>query len=255
MLLKIVLTAASVVALTAAANAADLGSYKGAPAYAGVNWSGLYGGVSGGYGSGNEADVTLTHNAGNWATAGSTQAGWLAGGQIGYNVQGVLAPNLVLGVEADIQGAGITGSNTTDAVIDGANHTATATVESTLDWVGSVRGRLGYSFGSTLVYGTGGLAVGGINKKVTYKGSAGSTPAGLDSSTTATGYTAGAGVEYAFNQAWSAKAEYQYIDLGTETYSPAAAGGYTGSAKFDNVYNTVRFGVNYHFGRGLDSLK
>ncbi len=68
MLLRIVLTAASVVALTAAANAADLGSYKGAPAYAGVNWSGLYGGVSGGYGSGNEADVTVTNTT---TTAGN----------------------------------------------------------------------------------------------------------------------------------------------------------------------------------------
>ena len=225
MFLRIVLTAASVVALTAAANAADLGSYKGAPAYAGVNWSGLYGGVNGGYGSGNEADVTVTNTTttttgGTTTTghhmegAGSTQAGWLAGGQIGYNVQGVLAPNLVLGVEAEIDGAGINGSATT-AAIGGA----TATVESTLDWVGTVRGRLGYSFGSTLLYGTGGVAFGGVHNKATLT----SNLKGYDSSTTATGYTAGAGVEYAFNQAWSAKAEYQYIDLGTETYDVSNA--------------------------------
>ena len=52
---RVILAGASVIALTAAANAADLSpapsavSYKDTPFY-GVNWTGLYVGVNGGYG-------------------------------------------------------------------------------------------------------------------------------------------------------------------------------------------------------------
>ena len=99
MLLRVILTAASVVALSAAANAADMyrpaaGGYKDVP-YVGVNWSGLYVGVNGGYGA----------NAASVPTGGLDPAGGFGGGQIGYNVQ---RGNIVFGLEADIEGADIT---------------------------------------------------------------------------------------------------------------------------------------------------
>ena len=79
------------VAALPAANAADMyaGGYKGGPAYVGVNWSGLYVGVNGGYGSSENAYPT-------------DPTGAFGGGQIGYNFQ---RGNVVFGVEADIQGS------------------------------------------------------------------------------------------------------------------------------------------------------
>ena len=98
MLHRVILTAASVVALATAANAADMyrpsaGGYKDVP-YVGVNWSGVYVGVNGGYGmNSNNSDMN----------------GGFGGGQIGYNVQ---RGNLVFGVEGDIEGSSIKGPNT-----------------------------------------------------------------------------------------------------------------------------------------------
>ena len=109
-------------ALSAAANAADMyrpteGGYKDGPAYAGVNWSGLYAGVNGGYAFGNNSqDVKVSGPTGTLGSpAWPELTGGFGGGQIGYNWQGVLAPRVVLGVEADIQGAGLSkGATGTD---------------------------------------------------------------------------------------------------------------------------------------------
>ena len=66
------------------------GGYKDGPAYVGVNWSGLYVGVNGGYG---------------WSrTPTCHPAGAFGGGQIGYNFQ---RGNIVFGIETDIQGSGV----------------------------------------------------------------------------------------------------------------------------------------------------
>jgi outer membrane immunogenic protein len=122
-------------------------------------------------------------------------------------------------VEADIQGAGVE-----DKAIDGAgNH-----FKSSLDYFGTIRGRLGYASGPSLVFATGGFAYGGIKNE------------------TATGFTVGGGWEYMFNPAWSAKVEYQFIDLGRN--DPAFAGGSICSAAKceDDAFHTVRAGINYH---------
>ncbi len=130
---RIILAAASVVALTAAANAADMyrpaeAGYKDTP-FVGVNWSGLYFGANGGYGE---------------ASNDSSINGGFGGGQVGYNIQ---RGNLVFGVETDIQGSSITASG----------------APSTLEYFGTVRARAGYAFDRALVYGTGGYAYGGTN--------------------------------------------------------------------------------------------
>ena len=96
---RIILAAASVVALTAAANAADMYRPAEGPAdkdtpFVGVNWSGLYFGANGGYGE---------------ASNDSSINGGFGGGQIGYNIQ---RGNIVAGLRTDIQGSSISGSNT-----------------------------------------------------------------------------------------------------------------------------------------------
>ncbi len=154
---RIFLSAVSVFALAASANAADMyrapepiGSYKDAPA-AYVNWSGFYVGVNGGYGWGSNNEL---HSYGN-APVDFTSEGGFGGGQAGYNWQ---RDRIVFGIEADIQGAGIDGSATTSS----------GSASSNLDWFGTVRGRLGLTIlDSGLLYATGGFAFGGVQDKVT----------------------------------------------------------------------------------------
>ena len=136
-----------------------------------------------------------------------------------------------------------------------------------------MRGRLGYLWTPTfLMYGTGGLAYGGVKASTTIAQTNNDcvlffplciTPATGTSgsiSKTQVGWTAGGGLEWLFQQRWSAKVEYLYYDLGHVTFSdgqlvtgtvlPLAAGGpavvaSNSTAKFTG--NIVRFGVNYHF--------
>src|SRR5215470_8095545 len=154
-------TLTSVVAL-ASANAADMsrapdpGGYKDGPAV--QSWAGFYIGVNSGYAWSDHTDKFAQPAFGIFPQ-GINPQGAFGGGQIGYNWQGILHPNLVLGVEADIQGAEIRDGNPGKFVGQGA--------KSNLDYFGTVRGRLGLAFGSSLIYGTGGLAYGGIRNEVT----------------------------------------------------------------------------------------
>jgi outer membrane immunogenic protein len=60
------------------------------------------------------------------------------------------------------------------------------------------------------------------------------------------GWTAGAGVEYMFAANWSAKLEYNYIDLGKVApiqYTPAI----NDRSERKDTFHTVKLGINYHF--------
>ena len=241
MLHRVILTAASVVALATATNAADMyrpaeGGYKDVP-YVGVNWSGLYAGVNGGY-------ATDASNIGSkiGAPFDISPAGAFGGGQVGYNFQ---RGNIVFGVEADIQGGSITDSKTATGTI--FNLPASLTVKSSLDWFGTVRGRLGYTFDRTLVYGTAGLAYGQITDEATLAVARLGSATG-SKSVDATGYAVGGGVEHKFTPNWSAKAEYQYINLGQDS-------AWAKATSEDFAVHTVRAGLNYHIGTSYEPLK
>ncbi len=98
-------------------------------------------------------------------------------------------------------------------------------------WFGTLRGRAGVAFGNTLVFGTAGLAIGGLTVD---------SPGNLSQSRTSAGWTAGAGVEVGFAPRWSAKAEWLYLDLSDRSFS--VTGTTNGLAA-----NLLRLGVNYHF--------
>ena len=247
---RTILTAVCALALMpSAANAADMyapaPSYKDAP-YVGVNWSGFYFGANGGYAWNSANDQLYDHFFGAGAsTDGVSPNGAFGGGQIGYNWQGVLGPRTVIGAEADIQGAGI--SDSANWKVGATN----VTTESRLDWFGTVRGRLGYSFGNALAYATGGLAYGSVHNS-----ESGGTV--YDVKRIATGYTVGAGIEYMVSPSWSVKGEYQYINLGKNDPVSANNVGLSSIANTkleDDAYNTVRLGVNYHVGAGYMPLK
>ena len=137
-----------------------------------------------------------------------------------------------------------------------------------LDYFGTVRGRLGFLATPTLlVYGSAGLAYGGaqastlIGQAITGAPAVPNLYSAFGSvSNTRVGWTAGGGVEWLFLPNWSVKVEYLYYDLGSVTYglSPLAnftTGGtlFTLGAPVSRTHfngNIVRVGVNYHFNWG-----
>ena len=158
--------------------------------------------------------------------------GGFGGGQIGHNFQ---SGPLVYGLETDFQG-GYLGATSSDL-----------SSKESVDWFGTVRGRVGYAFGHALIYGTGGFAYGDVRQHAIDNGSV------LSSNGTQTGWVAGGGIEYKINPAWSLKAEYQYMDLGSATLTDAANTPSTNS--LDTSFQTVRLGLNYRFGGSTEPLK
>ena len=124
-------------------------------------------------------------------------------------------------------------------------------------WLATFRGRVGYSFDRTLIYGTAGVALSRVSFSDTY---AAHSPRGglFDSETVSTsktkvGWVLGAGIDYALTNNWILSAEYLHIDLGSMRVSSLATtgGGFTRSATFN--YSTkltsdiVRAGIAYKF--------
>ncbi len=141
---------------------------------------------------------------------------------------------------------------------------ATETLSTRLDWFSTIRGRGGFTFDRWLVFATGGLAIGHFRSStsVVY-GTSGTSPvfsgashAG-ENTTTRLGYAIGGGVEYAFTNNWSLKAEYLYMNFGSWSYAsalaaPAAAAtaGYAWTTNVSAREHVARVGINYKFDWG-----
>jgi outer membrane immunogenic protein len=224
---------ASVVLAQPDARAADIAPARKVPAYAAPvasalpDWTGFYVGAQAGYGFGHSSG---TQNAGGtfFPVVPYTidPHGFLGGGHLGVNYQ---LGMVVLGVEGDVEAADVTGMSSLAAF--GQSYFFNVKT----DMLASLRGRAGVAFDRWLVYGTGGVAWGHVT-----------TPplSALDG--TRTGWTAGAGVEYAFNTNWSASLEYRYTDLGRVS----AAGGEP-TAVDDNslAFHAIRVGLSYRFAK------
>jgi outer membrane immunogenic protein len=186
------------------------------------------------------------------------QSGFIGGGQIGYNFE--FGNRFVAGVETDLQGLTHSGGAQTSSlgVTEAMVVRTTLTSEKSLDYLGTARGRLGWLPTPTLLlYGTGGLAYGGVNASTAIRQfNFGNGVLGMGRerfSDTRVGWTAGAGVEWLFLPNWSAKAEYLRYDLSSVTYSgalftvapPTTYAISRATTRFDG--NVVRAGLNYHF--------
>jgi outer membrane immunogenic protein len=226
-----------------------------------------------------------------------SQSGFIGGGQLGYNYQYGL---FVFGFEADIQGAGIRGSSRTgglgagygvdsEGFSEGATYTSAYTsigrthVNAGVDWMGTVRGRVGYLWTPTmLIFATGGLTYGGVYANVVNYGV--TTNAWTDNfsefgsgtltktfvgggsrSQTLVGWNVGGGVEWMFLPNWSLKAEGLYWNMGNMNVPTAtfAAAPLPGGPFWENQPSTTfgvtrvnyqgviaRLGLNYHFNWG-----
>jgi outer membrane immunogenic protein len=287
---KFLLAAVAFMAIGSPAMAADLAPiYKSPSPSLAPGWTGFYlGGTLGGAWNNTAVDVDTTNTFVNTpalsplgrtagpasavAATGSvgTKTTALTGGlEGGYNWQ--LAPNWLVGIEADFEAfSSSNGSGQVTQVVPrigfpGDNYTATLAASDRIDWLGTVRARLGFLITPTLLaYGTGGLAYGSATSATAISGA--ETPntgttniAGLGSySNTRVGWAAGAGFEYLFTPNWTVKAEWLHYDLGTATYSNGNMNGLltgTNTVAFTDASSSavkftgdiVRAGLNYKF--------
>ncbi len=292
--------------LSAGAIAADLPTRTPAPAPAPVfvaapTWTGFYVGVNAGYAK-TDFDLSRTYfsnqlfapfatqfiDNGLLATDLGSNNGTFTGGLgLGYNFQ---VGSVILGIEADVN---YLGANASRAFISGptervqirptpnnANTNADdiltfgSAATASVDWLGTLRGRIGYSFDRVFVYGTGGLAFGNVKVSgvqvvnfdcnrdcggtlVTDPATATAGWAG-SASKTKFGWAAGLGAEFQVSQNWTMKAEWLHYDLGSVSYDnsdvDALAVNFvtlTGFGTRDRVSvsgDMFRVGVNYKFG-------
>jgi outer membrane immunogenic protein len=296
---KLLLTTAAFGVLALPAMAADLApAYKAPAAIPVCMWCGFYVGLNAGGTFGNDNSVAVNSSVvndflvapasfGAAAAAGASgtvpsgnRSGFIGGGQIGYNWQ--LSSAWLVGFEDDIQGISGNGKGTLNKStalgaggLFGNPDVVTTSITSTnkLDYLGTVRGRVGYLITpSFLVYGTGGLAYGGVKASTAITQSNNdcsftpvsciqpATAAGGAVSQTLAGWTAGAGLEWMFIRQWSAKVEYLHYDLGSVTFAngllvtgsgtfPAAGGPAIVNSSSSTQFrgDIVRAGVNFHW--------
>ncbi len=222
------------------------------PVTAIYNWTGWYAGVNVGYSWGTAKSTYTDPSFGPGPTSFSGTEhlnGAIAGGQVGYNWQ--VGTSWVWGLEADVQTSGEKGSRTYVSDCEGSGATCVQNQSAKILWFGTVRGRFGALVNPNLwLYATGGLAYG----EVVASGSVSITNVPISwsysSSTTNVGWTLGAGIEGALpgTRAWTWKAEYLYLDLGSVSGTgrdPFFGSTYSYSARFtDNIF---RIGFNYGF--------
>src|SRR3954465_12909284 len=228
------LATAALVAMSGARSppAADLGArYPYAtkapmPAYAApiYNWTGFY--IGGHLGGAFASDSNFS----GLATGNNSNGRFLGGVQVGADWQ--FAPNFVIGAEG--QYSWVSGS--VGAVFPGG-----LAYNNSQRGLGSLTGRVGYTWGPGLLYVKGGYAYSDNNESVTFAG----TPIGfITNGDHRNGYTVGAGVEYMFAPNWSAKAEYQYYNFGDAHFT---GGPLAGTGNFTTDDHTIKAGVNYRF--------
>ena len=247
--------ATGALAIAAPASAADLRMpVKAAPIAAPApyfSWTGCYIGahVGWGWGSKDFHNVPGTSSETSWANGNVKTSGAIFGGQLGCDYQ--LQNNFVIGVAGSVSGADINGFNTLAGISQGSS------MHAKTDFLASITGRIGWTGWDprVLFYFQGGGAWAHdryLNHTGNFATSACSFQAfcALSASDSRSGWTIGGGVEWAFAPSWSAFAEYDHYDFGTNNVTV------TGSSEFFNVdinqkIDSVRVGVNYKFNVGF----
>jgi len=199
------------------------------------NWSGVYLGINGGWGFGNAkfsipANTTSSFPA---VSGTATDNGGVGGGTAGVNWQ---TGSFVFGVEGDWDYSAInTGTTLTICNVTGTCQTGN-------NWLATLRGRAGYAADRVLFYGTAGGAFANMQTVV----------GGVTNTHDQAGWTAGAGIEWAFADNWTAKVEYLFVDIGSGTVNCSAgpcvsAYGAPIPVSVSLTENLIRAGVNFKF--------
>jgi len=191
------------------------------------NWTGFYIGINGGWGFG-KSDwnlSTLPLDTGSFNVNGG-----LVGGTVGYNWQW---DSWVIGLEGDFDGSWLDGKTSacTTITVNGAQ------CETKNNWLATIRPRFGYAADRVLFYATGGVAFGDVvvNTATNWQ------------SADKTGWTAGAGIEGAFTDHWTARVEYLFVDLQNSSFTATNALGAPVPVTTKFNANLIRLGVDYKF--------
>ncbi len=250
MLRNALLASAAFVVASSAAMAADLPSRKSAPVAPYVaapifTWTGFYVGADVGGGWTNDKIKLYNLVTGLPTGTGSLNGSGVLGGLFaGYNWQ--TGSNIVLGLEGDLEATSISASKTFGFAIPGILPiNGTAGLSDKLPWQGSLRARVGYAANNVLFYATGGLAFAQVDTKYWTVGGASAPFSSVKS-----GWTLGAGVEYAFNNNWTARAEYRYTQFQNfrdNVYDPNNAAWQNVGTRHSINENAVRVGIAYKF--------
>ena len=216
--MKLMLLAALLTSVASTAIAADLPTRKDAPAPVpafapapAFSWTGFYIGLNGGYGSG--------HFRSGGSSVFGDPTGIVLGGQVGYNYQ---IGQFVLGVENNLDWAHIRNTNTVPG----------NSFYSRVNAIDTFMGRAGVALDRALIFGEFGYA--GANVHGVDNG------LGLSQSGWRSGLGVGGGLEYAFTNNISARADYVFSYLGSKTY-------------FAGTPDVVKTGLNLHqFRLGLN---
>ena len=239
------LTTAAMAVFTGGAYAADMGMPMKAPAPQPIplpSWTGFYIGANVGSGrlngtaTGLHSDVSPCAYYGN--SCSTSASGVVGGVEIGYDWQDRY---FVYGVAADWTWTGLKHGRST------VSGSTVFTYQAKVDWLASFRGRTGLAVDNTLVYLTGGLALGQLKSNLNKVDSFGVKDSEA-LNTTAVGWVAGIGVEHKFTPNWSGTAEFRYYDLGRKTTNNFNS--HTGdnySTEFTHEIFTSTVGVRYRW--------
>jgi outer membrane immunogenic protein len=236
-----------------------------------ANWNGFYLGFNGGWAWSNFDATIAPVGAAALSDFGVVGLGHHAdgavfGGQLGYNWQ--FSPNWVIGFEGDFDGSGISGTSAV-VVPSGLGATDGFIMNERLNWLATIRGRIGYTWGggmpgvpfmaSGMLYFTGGGAWENVKRDVlvstdTAAGIYGNSATG-SFDTTRSGFVIGGGLEWLIMQNWTARAEYLYYDFSNDnngiafTFPTCARPGSCGAIAFgsERNINVFRLGANYKF--------
>jgi outer membrane immunogenic protein len=203
-----------------------------------ASWTGFYVGLNAGAAwQMANADYASNSEGGTGPGNRGYGVGFIGGAQIGYNYQ--IAPTWVLGLEADI--SGLTGKATGTQANTGKGNS----LEAQIHWLSTFRGRVGWLMHQdTMLYATGGLAVGGVKNTVDFNGLHGDPFTTKSVSKTQVGWTAGAGIEHMLDPHWTVALEALYVDLGNSTGSNVDG---SKTTTFRNTAAIARLKVNYKF--------
>ena len=215
---------------------------------AALPWAGFYGGANIGYGWGRNKFFDNFPTPDGELDANATLHGFVSGLQGGYNWW--LSPSWLAGLEGDFA---LTNIRNTFPCFRFGDQLCSAQAE----WIGSVSGRLGLTYGLWLFYGKGG--VGWANDHffdvATCAGSqprqrGGITAACGDpffSDQSRPGWLVGLGLEYLFAHNWSAKLEYDYLDFGSRSVPLSDGGNGFFTEQINQQLGMIKLGFNYHF--------
>ena len=260
------LAAVGVFGFASIAPAADMPvkapAYKAPIAAPIYNWTGFY--VGGNIGIALDGGNTRFVN---WTASGfdpgptfdrSSSTSAIGGIHGGFNWQA--APAWLLGVEADWDWTSLGKTDSAPINFGGVPFGVSNTsVTDHINWLASVRGRVGYVMDSTMLYATGGVAWTHQELSGFLQPNNAALVAPYSTSNTKTGWVAGAGIEHIMAAQWIVRAEWLHYGFSGATVADACAAigcPGTGFITYGRTnIDTLRVGVSYLFGSPVVQLR